>query len=164
MTRWLRRVHADEDGLVAGGEALALGVVVFVVGTLLVLSAWSLVDGKLAVETAARQAARAVVEAPSSVLLDPWQRDGLADATALATMEAHRGPSGSDATTWRFLRADLRGAVVRCGAVTATVEVEVQTVRLPVLARGFGSVRMVGEHTERIEPYRAGLPVGGGGC
>jgi hypothetical protein len=153
-----------EDGFVAGGEALALGVVVFVVGTLLVLNAWRLVDGKFAVETAAREAARGLVEAPVEVLVDPVRGHGVADARARATMTAHRGADDTPDATWRFVSTSLRGATARCAPVTATVTVVVDTVRVPLVPVGFGAVTLVGEHTERIEPYRSGLPVGGAAC
>ena len=153
-----------EDGFVAGGEALALGVVVFVMGTLLVLSGWSLVDGKLAVEAAAREAARSVVEAPVPVLTDPVTGNQLADTTARATMVAHRGPDGAPDTTWRFIRTQVVGEVARCAPITATVTIEVDTVRMPLLGGGFGTVTLTGQHTERIEPYRGGLPAGSFQC
>ncbi len=164
VRQW-RQAHdgSDEAGFVAGGEALALGLVVFVVGSLLVLSAWRLVDGKLAVETAAREAARAVVEAPVVVLTDPVAGHQAADAVARATMVAHRGPDTPDAT-WRFVATRVVGETVRCAPITATVEVQVDTVRLPLIGGGLGTVTLTGEHTERIEPYRSGLPVGGQQC
>lgn len=153
----------DEGGFVAGGEALALGVVVFVVGVLLVLNAWRLVDGKLAVETAAREAVRGLVEAPVAVLTDPATGQEVADARARATMAAHRGADDGPNATWRFVDTRVVGTVARCAPLTATITVEVDTVRLP-LGAGFGTVTLTGEHTERIEPYRSGLPVGGWQC
>ena len=154
----------DEDGFVAGGEALALGVVVFVVGALLVLNAWRLVDGRLAVETAAREAARGVVEAPVEALLGPDGGHAVADARARATMVAHRGRDDVPGATWRFVSTRLAGTTARCAPVTATVTVHVDTVRVPLVPVGFGTVALVGTHTERIEPYRSGLPVGGAAC
>lgn len=143
----------------AGAEALALGVVVFVVGALLVLSGWRLVDGKLAVETAAREAARALVEAPVPVLTDPVAGPAIADAAARATMAAHRGPDDVPDATWRFVETLVEGMAARCAPITAAVVVDVDTVPLPLVGRGFGTVRLVGHHTERVEPYRGGLPV-----
>src|SRR3954447_14686723 len=56
-----RRWH-DERGQVGGLEALAFGLLIFVIGTLIVANAWAVVDAKFAVESAARQAARNYVE------------------------------------------------------------------------------------------------------
>ena len=153
-----------EDGIVAGGEALALGVVVFVVGTLLVLNAWRLVDGKLAVETAAREAVRGVVEAPVEVLGDAGATQELAEARARSVMAAHRGPDDAPDATWRFGASRVTGTVARCAPLTATVTIEVETVRVPLVRAGLGTVVLTGEHTERVEPYRSGLPVGGAVC
>lgn len=152
-----------EAGFVAGAEALALGVVVFVAGTLLVLNGWRLVDGKLAVETAAREAARAVVEAPVVTLLDAPASAALADDTARSVMATHRGPDDTPGATWAFVASAVSGDVERCAPITATTEIDVDTVRLPLIG-GFGTVRLVGEHTERIEPFRSGLPLGGSSC
>jgi hypothetical protein len=155
--------RGSEAGFVAGAEALALGVVVFVAGTLLVLNGWRLVDGKLAVETAAREATRAVVEAPAATLLDASAAASLADTTARSVMVAHRGPDDAPGATWRFVDSTLRGDAERCAPVTATATIDVDTVRLPLVG-GFGTVTLVGEHTERIEPFRGGLPLGGSSC
>lgn len=165
MRRWLRNLgRSREDGFVAGGEALALGVVVFVAGSLLVLSAWRLVDGRLAVETAAREAARGLVEAPVEVLVDPVRGHELADARARSTMAAHRGPDDAADATWSFVQTRVSGATARCAPVTAAVTVSIDTVRLPLIGGGFGTVTLTGEHTERIEPYRSGLPAGSPQC
>ena len=160
----VRTVPSSEGGFVAGGEALALGVVVFVMGSLLVLSAWRLVDGKLAVETAAREAARGVVEAPVSVLVDPLQAARVADARALGTMVAHRGPDDVPGATWSFVGTTVEGESARCAEIVATVTVRIDTVELPLLGGGFGTVELTGTHTERIEPYRSSLPAGSHRC
>ena len=55
--------HRDERGQAGGVEALPFGLLIFVVGALLVASAWVVVDAKLAVVSAAREAARTYVEA-----------------------------------------------------------------------------------------------------
>ena len=58
------RGRAGGDGGQVGGiEALPFGLLVFVVGALLVANAWAVVDAKLAVDAAARQATRHYVEA-----------------------------------------------------------------------------------------------------
>ena len=57
-TRW------TESGQ-AGIEVLPFGLLTFVVGALLVANAWAVIDAKLAVSAAAREATRAFVEAPA---------------------------------------------------------------------------------------------------
>jgi hypothetical protein len=47
-----------EEGQVGGLEAIVLGVLVFVFGTLAVANAWAVIDAKLVVDDAAAQAAR----------------------------------------------------------------------------------------------------------
>ena len=66
----MRRRCADERGAVGGIEVLPLGMLVLVVGTLLVVNAWAVVDAKLAASAAAREAARAYVEAGDGRVLD----------------------------------------------------------------------------------------------
>ena len=46
-------------------EVIPFGVLTFVVGALLIANAWAVVDAKMAVSAAAREATRAYVEAPS---------------------------------------------------------------------------------------------------
>ncbi|MBA2283441.1 MAG: hypothetical protein H0W25_19710, partial [Acidimicrobiia bacterium] len=53
-----RRLHRDERGQMGGIEALPFGLLIFVVGALLVANAWAVIDAKLAVTAAAREAAR----------------------------------------------------------------------------------------------------------
>ena len=71
---------------------LPFGLLTFVVGTLLVANAWGVVDAKLAVTSAAREAVRAYVEAPT-----PATRPRRADDAAAEAIAGHgRNP---DATT-----------------------------------------------------------------
>ena len=58
-------VGGAKVGVVGGIEVLPFGFLVFVAGSLLLANAWAVVDAKLAVEAAAREAGRAYVEAPS---------------------------------------------------------------------------------------------------
>lgn len=156
-----------EEGVVAGAEAVILGTLVFVVGTLLLVSMWTIVDAKLAVEVAAREAARAVVEAPASVLeggavsIDAAR--SRASTAAVAAMTAQRGAPDSGAASWSLVDVALAGDYRRCGRVEATVSITVDTPNLPFIGRRLTAGTMAGSHVERIEPYRAGLPVADGG-
>lgn len=157
--------HADrtrtDAGFVAGGEAIALGVLVLVVGSLLVLGAWSVVDARLAVDAAAREAGRSLVES-ATARTDARDADRIATEVAIATLAAHHGPLSATDATWTHVDTHVTGALVRCGRVRTEVVVAVRTVRLPLVG-GLGTVRLRGDHVERIEPYRSGLPVPSGG-
>jgi hypothetical protein len=74
----------DDRGQVGGIEALPFGLLVFVVGSLLVANAWAVIDAKIAVDAAARQAARAYAEAEL-----PAEAERDAVAAGLAALQAH---------------------------------------------------------------------------
>src|SRR5439155_1513782 len=72
----------------AGIEAIPFGLLTFVVGALIVANAWAVIDAKIAVSAAAREATRAYAEAPADA--DPL---GLADAAAREAIQgAGRDP------------------------------------------------------------------------
>lgn len=142
----------DERGMVAGAEALMLGVLVFVLGTLLVANAWAVIDAKLAVTAAAREAARTYVEAA-----DVAGAATSAQAAAEAAMAAH-GRTGAVA-----LRAD-GDAFGRCARVTITAEYEVQLAAIPVIAASGRTLTVVGRHSEIVDPYRDAGPAGPARC
>lgn len=138
----------DDAGQVAGIEVLPFGFLIFVVGVLLLANAWAVVDAKLAVTSAAREAARSYVESD-----DP---EGAAASAQIAADDALRGQRGS--TTGADLRIELHGPFARCTRVTAEVRLEVPAVGLPFIG-GFGQSFDVGAaHSEVIDPYRSGMP------
>lgn len=157
MTR--RGRGSSAAGFVAGGEALALGALVFVAGSLLVLGAWSVVDGRGAAEVAARDAARAVVETGPHTAAGAVS---VARRTAHEALSAHLGPEAASPPRWRLSDVRVSGRLERCGRVEVEVEVDRHTARVPFVG-GFGTVRLLGSHAERIEPYRDGLPIPPGG-
>ncbi len=136
---------SDESGAVGGLEALPFGVLVFVVGTLLVANVWAVIDAKMAVTTAAREAVRAFVEAPAG-----------ADAAAL-------GHGAAQSTMAALGRGDhpaavtVRGALTRCARVTATVRYPVPAVTLPWIG-SMGSFTAAATASEIVDPLRSGVP------
>lgn len=152
-----------EAGVAAGLEALALGVLVFVVGTLVVLNAWSVVDAKLAVEAAAREGARAVVESAPRADGDVsfvGSHEEIARSAALSVLSGLRGEGslepGDDVLD--LLSAPMvTGSLRRGGCVRVTLRVEVPVVALPLVGGRGGSRTVTGSHAERVDPYRAGL-------
>lgn len=151
-----RRRHscrAAQHGFVAGAEALAFGVLVFVFGTLVVLNGWAVLDAKFAASAAAREAVRAVVEADATDADELTER--ARDAARFA-LEAH----GHDPEDLRLTPVLLGTA--RCAPVRLEVAVEVRTVGVPRLARS--AVRTVTATSEEVrDPYRSG-PAGEGDC
>jgi hypothetical protein len=127
-------------------EALPFGLLIFVVGALLVASAWSVADTKLAVVSAAREAARTYVEAGST---DEARAAGTAAAVEAMANHGRAGP-----VTVEF---DDPPSFTRCASVTVRVSYEVPAVPLPWIG-GLGSTTVAARHTERIDPHRDGLP------
>lgn len=153
MRRVLARWDRDQDGAAAGAEALVFGVLIFVVGTLIIVNAWGVVDAKLAVSSAAREAARVAVETTA----------GGSDPTARARIAAEAALAGHGRDPGRITRFELRqadpsdGALTRCERVFVDIAIEVETVRVPWVGAFGGTVAVVGAHTEVVDPYRSGV-------
>ena len=139
------RAH-DERGQVGGIEVLPLGALVLVVGTLLVANAWAVVDAKLTTSAAAREAARAYVEAPSAD--EAWRQ---AEQAAAQTVEGH----GRDPEALSLEQAS--GHFGRCRRVVVEASYPVPALALPWIG-GFEHGFVVrSRHSEVVDPYRSGL-------
>lgn len=137
----------DEAGFVGGFDGLLFGLLIFVVGTLLIAFAWAVVDTKFAVDTAARQAVRTYVEAPSAVTAAAQASD------AAATVLEGFGQDPAKATV-----RVVAGTLSRCQRVTIEVTYPSPLFVLPWLGRvGTGGV-VSAEHSELVDPFRTGLP------
>ncbi len=147
------RLRGD-SGQVAGIEVLPFGILIFVIGSLIATNAWGVIDAKVAAAAAAREAARAYVEAPDQATAS-WRATDAArqtvdgygrDPRKASIAVAHEGGQA-----WR-----------RCVRVTVTVRYPVHTVSLPGLG-GYGDgLEVQATHGELIDPYRSGLPADGG--
>lgn len=152
-----RQGRHEQDGFVAGLEALAFGVLVFVVGTLVVLNAWTVVDAKFAVEGAAREAARSVVETAATVGGAGAPTDAhraVARAAADEVLAGLRGPGSRVDEDVQVLGSIQRGACIE-----VRVSMQVPVVRLPLLGSPGGTRPVIGTHRERVDPFRSGLAV-----
>lgn len=145
------RLRRDEAGQFAGIEVLPFGMLVFVAGVLLVANAWAVVDAKLAVVSAAREATRAYVESPPEG--DPMSR---ADAAARSAIEgAGRDPDRLELTP-------LEAGFTRCARVRFEARYSVPMLTIPFVG-GYGSgFTATARHGEIVDPYRDGVPRGGG--
>ncbi|MCU1497504.1 MAG: hypothetical protein JWM47_1457 [Acidimicrobiales bacterium] len=140
-----------QDGAVGGIEVIPFGALIFVAGTLLIANAWAVVDAKLAVGAAAREAGRAFVEAPD----ENSARSAAQHAAASAMAGAGRDPRGMQ------LR-DNHPPFVRCAVVVHEATYAVPAVSIPLIG-GFGrGITVHGRHRELLDPYRSGLGAGGG--
>jgi Flp pilus assembly protein TadG len=135
-----------------GIEALPLGLLVFVVGALLIANAWAVIDAKLAVSSAAREATRTYVEAPASLTSD--EAFVAARSAAEAAFAAQRPSSRRPGL--RLITGD-GGARSRCTRVTAEATYRVPAVTVPWVG-GFGRGFTVrARHSEIVDPFRSGL-------
>jgi hypothetical protein len=141
------RGRFDDRGQMAGIEALPFGFLVLVAGALLLANAWSVVDAKLAVSAAAREAVRAYVESGSQL-----DAELVALNAVRSSVSAHgRDPAG--VSLW----LDSAPGFGRCQPVTAEVVLRVDSVSLPFIG-GFARLFEVrATHREIIDPYRSGM-------
>ncbi|HEX2048114.1 MAG TPA: hypothetical protein VHF27_10135 [Acidimicrobiales bacterium] len=144
-------MNRDERGQV--GIELPFGVLTFVVGALLVANAWAVIDAKMAVSAAAREATRAFVEAPIDA--DPL---ALADAAARSAIEgAGRDPG-------QLVLTPLDAQFARCETVRFEASYHIPAVVVPWVG-GFGSgFTATARHAEVVDPYRTGVPRTVNGC
>lgn len=150
-SRVVRERH--DRGAVAGIEVLPFALLLFVMGTLFIANVWAVVDAKLAVGAAAREVTRAYVEAD-----DPAAAAALAQSVARETLVAH-GRDDVDRVT--IDPPELDAPFGRCTRVTITVHYRVPALALPWLGGLGDGIDAVASHSEVIDPYRAGLAVGG---
>lgn len=148
--RGVAGARRGEAGFVAGGETLAFGVLVFVVGILLVVNAWAVVDARFAVDAAATEAVRAYAEGSSAEAAGT-----IARARALAALDAYgRDDSGRVTVS----APELAGATFgRCVRVRVTVSYRVPALTMPFVGSFGPGVSVQATASELVDPYRDGL-------
>jgi hypothetical protein len=131
---------------------LPFGFLLFVIGLLSIVNVWAVVDAKLAAGAAAREAARAAVEAADA-------ESALAGAQdiALETLVAH----GRDDVTRARVLASIDRPFGRCARITVTVRYTVPAISLPWVGGLGDGIDAVARHSEVVDPYRRGLAAGG---
>ncbi|QBI20041.1 hypothetical protein ER308_11035 [Egibacter rhizosphaerae] len=121
-------------------------MLLFVVGALLVVNVWAVVDARLAATAAAREAARAFATADS----------GEALAAANAARERTLESQGWARETLVAGASSLPRRHERCAEATATVTLRVDPILLPQVGWTDGFTA-TGRHTELVNPLRGGL-------
>jgi hypothetical protein len=140
------KLRRGEDGQIGGVEAAIFGVLVFVFGTLVVVNAWAVVDAKLAASSAAREATRSYVEAPSA-----------GEAGASAQRAAEEAIRGHGRQVERLRLRSVEGRFTRCARVTLEASYKVPLLAIPVLGQRGTDVTVAARHSEIVDPYRSGL-------
>ncbi len=138
--RW--RPRPRDERATGGVEVLAIGFLVFMTGTLLVASAWGVIDTKMAAIAASREGARAAAESSGDAGPDAVRAATVA-WTSLGRQE-------------RSLQVDLEGDTGRCGRFVVIVTSHVKPIRMPWLG-AWGDITVVARHSEIVDPYRSGL-------
>jgi hypothetical protein len=159
------RRRGGDLGQVGGIEVLPFGLLVFVVGTLLVANAWAVVDAKLAVDAAAREAARHFVEADVPAADDFGDADAAARRAGYEALAAHGREAARSTVELAALESpDGQVGFARCARATFTARYDVPVLRLPWIG-GFGSgLDVTSRHSELIDPYRDGVPGSAEAC
>lgn len=139
----------DEAGQVGGIEAIVFGLLILVVGVLLVSNAWGVIDAKMAAREAAREAVRAFVTAPAT---DEIGAEQIAHQAALDTLNEMGWTNPSIVIT------KTQGAFERCAVVTYEVRIPVPAFTLPWLSSGVTTFEANAYQSERVDPYRSGVP------
>lgn len=142
-----------DAGSVGGAEVLPLAVLTFVVGSLMVANLWAVVDARLAVDGAAREALRRYVEAPDA-------RAAAEDADA-AARAAVAGAGRDPAKLALEVEHPDGRAWGACVPVVVTARYPVAVQGLPGLD-GDRLVTVEARHREVVDPWRSGVPDRGG--
>jgi hypothetical protein len=137
---------SGDRGQIAGFEAVPFGLLVFAVGGLLVAHTWAVVDAKFLATTAAREAARAYVEATSEPA-----------ALAAAERSAREAVVAGGRAAERLVLRRLDRGFGRCTTVTFEARYPVPAVGLPWRDDRPG-LTATARHAEVVDPYRDGLP------
>jgi hypothetical protein len=145
----------DDRGQVGGIEALPFGLLIFVIGALLVVNAWGVVDAKFATDAAAREAARTYVEGDAETAEERAIGAGK-DAIAAHGRDPRRA-------IVRLAQAPASG-FQRCQRITFEAVYEVPAIAIPIIG-GYGDgFRVRSAHSELIDPLRSGLEGEADGC
>jgi hypothetical protein len=148
----MSRLRADESGQ-AGMEVIPFGILTFVVGALLVANAWAVVDAKMAVSAAAKEATRAFVEASSEDVAAPLAEDAARSAIA----GFGRDPNG-------LVLNLVEGQFARCETVRYEARYQIPAVSVPWVGGFGGGFTATARHAEVVDPYRTGVPAAVNGC
>jgi hypothetical protein len=146
-----RRIDWSSDaGYAGGGEVIPLGVLIFVMGTLMVTNLWAAIDTKMATNGAAREAARVVAESEGG-------GPQLGEDAAKAALTTHgRDPAELDRVDAYVVKYGPGGAWAPCARATVTVKYPLALINIPIVGAVTGKVvQITSTHSEIVDPYRS---------
>lgn len=143
MTRHNRTQTHNREAGQAGAEILVFGFVLLVGVILLVANTWAVIDAKLSVSAASREATRALVESDS----------GSPDAAVQAATDVMTGLGRS---TSGDVSVDL-DSFERCARVRVRVISTVPAIALPRIGGLRHAFVVRSTHSEIVDPFRSGL-------
>lgn len=124
---------------------LIFGVLTFVMGSLLIINVWNVIDASLAVSAAAREGARTYTEADPDTA---WAQSRAAMFEVMDDFDrGDRVVAPSSPTL---------GSYQRCAVVTVTVGYDVALVKIPLFGQFGTMTRVESSHSSRIDAYRSG--------
>lgn len=145
LVRAVQARRGDDRGFVAGAEMLIFGVLAFVMGSLLIVNVWNVIDANFAVSAAAREGARTYTEADPDVA---WSQSR---ARMIEVMDEFDRGDRAVAPSSPSL-----GSYRRCAVVTVTAGYDVALVRIPLFGQFGTMTRVEASHSSRIDAYRSG--------
>jgi CBS domain containing-hemolysin-like protein len=155
----------DDRGQIGGIEALPFGLLVFVVGTLLALNIFAVIDTKLGTDAAAREAIRSFVEAGVTGPNAATGAEQRARRAAAATLDAEGlDPAQAQVSLLPLETVGGQEGFTRCARATFEVTYHVPALTIPWIG-GFGDGFDVrSRHSELVDPFRSGVPGSADGC
>lgn len=140
------RGRLEERGVVAGLEGVMFGVLVLVVGAVVVVNAWAVLQARRTLDGAAREYLRAYTESDDPAGAAAAGRDAL-DSVLLG--ESRRGPR----TPVVRVEGPDPNRFGPCEEATVRLSTVVPAARLPFIG-AFGSTTVVVTHTDLVDPHR----------
>lgn len=140
----VRQRLLQDRGATGGLEIIPFGFLIFVLGAVMMINSWTVIDSWMAVSAAAREGARTYVES------DPATAWPQAQAAVQGVMDDYgRGtralPAARSSTDYN-----------RCQVVTVTASYDIALINAPFIG-SFGSFTTIdSSHSERIDPFRSG--------
>ncbi len=139
----------DDAGQVGGWEVIPFGILIFVVGSLLLVNVWAVVDARIAAGDAAREGAQAFVHESS---------ESAARRAARSAVTRSLSGHGIGASRTLVEPVQVVPRFERCAHVTVVVHISVRAIVLPYVG-GFGHpFTATGTQHELVDPFRADLP------